>query len=694
MATLIKPRIGGPNASAAAILSLIVPGAGQAYAKSTGRGITILLTAALLAFLTNWGLDNNGGIGKVVVGGITASWLWLPLALFVLWNAIDAYQLAKGELPTTWLGVLLAGIVLYTLAWEVTDIRPDRLITRFQDLRGIANDLIHPDLFTTDPVSGNISPSENFGDIFGRVVDVPAPDWLVKLGIFSEAQRVPNFKAGSLVETIAIGLLATIFSTVLAIPVSFLAAHNIMARVPGGTIIYYLVRTFLNIVRAVDTIIWGIFVIVWIGLGDFAGILALTIHSVAALGKLYSEEIEHIDMGPVEAITATGANLLQTIRYAVIPQIIPPFLAYTLLRWDINMRSATVVGFVAGGGIGFFVIETIRKGAYTQYAAALWAVAVVIIIVEQISSVWRQRILVGDIASSQMLAHATGIVVPEASKGGEVQNAAAEMELTVAAPRPFYTSARSLFYTFVLIVVFLYFWNLTKIDLRTLFDPGPTFMSIVREFIGIDTTQKIVDTVVKQMIITVFQALLATTFGALAAIPFSFLAARNLTGRSRLSVWIFYLARGAFSLLRSIEALLYVAIFVFWVGIGPFAGTLALAITSFALVGKLYADAIENIDMGPMEAITATGATRLQAIVYAIIPQIVPPFISYSIYQWDINVRMATIIGFAGGGGIGLLLNTYFGQLYYARAGTVVVFIVVVVALMDFASAKIREQMV
>jgi phosphonate transport system permease protein len=137
-----------------------------------------------------------------------------------------------------------------------------------------------------------------------------------------------------------------------------------------------------------------------------------------------------------------------------------------------------------------------------------------------------------------------------------------------------------------------------------------------------------------------------------------------------------------------------VAIFVFWVGIGPFAGTLALAITTFALIGKLYADSIENIDLGPMEAITATGATRLQSIVYAILPQIVPPFISYSIYQWDINVRMATIIGFAGGGGIGLLLNTYFGQLQYHKAGTVVLMIVIVVALMDFASAKIRQQMV
>ena len=132
--------------------------------------------------------------------------------------------------------------------------------------------------------------------------------------------------------------MATIFSTILAIPISFLAAHNIMSRIPGGTAIYYVMRGILNVVRAIDTIVWGLIVIVWVGLGSFAGVIALTIHSVAALGKLFSEEIEHIDPGPVEAVTATGANLIQTIRYAVIPQIIPSFLAYSLLRWDINMR--------------------------------------------------------------------------------------------------------------------------------------------------------------------------------------------------------------------------------------------------------------------------------------------------------------------------------------------------------------------
>jgi phosphonate transport system permease protein len=200
--------------------------------------------------------------------------------------------------------------------------------------------------------------------------------------------------------------------------------------------------------------------------------------------------------------------------------------------------------------------------------------------------------------------------------------------------------------------------------------------------------------VITQMLATIFLALLATTFGAILAIPFSFLAANNLTGRSRLSRWLYYLTRSLFNVLRSIEALLYAAIFVAWVGLGSFAGTLALAVTTFALVGKLFSEAIENIEPGSIEATTATGANLLQVIIYAILPQIIPPFVSYLIYQWDINIRMATIIGFVGGGGIGLTLYTFVGSFQYHKAGTVVLLIVIVVALMDLSSAKLREKLI
>jgi len=670
------------------ILSLLIPGSAQFLLKRRWRGLLIFLFAPVLAFLVNWAFTKFK-IGLLDFGSAgTTSWLWIPVILFWLWNVWDARRLALNNRSNALPGLLLAAIILYVIAWNVTDVKLDRLISRFEDAKIVANDLVNPDILTTE-VNGEekvcawrclsdytgallagqkpetkIKVSENLLDIIGRVKKQPAPQWQITLGMAAPGSEVNTFEAGKLVETIALGLMATLFSTILAIPFSFLAAHNIMSRVPGGTYIYYITRTFLNIVRAVDTVVWGLIVIVWVGLGSFAGMIALTIHSIAALGKLFSEEIEHIDAGPVEAITATGANLLQTIRYAVIPQIVPPFLAYTLLRWDINMRSATVVGFVAGGGIGFFVVETIRQGAYQQYATALWAVVVVIILVDYLSAKWRERILKDKPAETITTAKTTA------------------------------KTAKKVIYTLLGVALFVYCWNVTQINLKSLFEPAPTFARLVGDFISIDLTPTVVQIVVQQMLVTIFQAMLATTFGAILALPFSFLAARNLTGRSRLSVWLYYLTRAMFNVLRSIEALLYVAIFVFWVGIGSFAGMLALAITTFALIGKLFSEAIENIDPGPIEAITTTGANPLQIIGYAILPQIVPPFVSYLIYQWDINIRMATIIGFAGGGGIGLTLSTFFGSLQYHKAGTVVACIVLVVALMDFASAKLREELV
>jgi phosphonate transport system permease protein len=260
--------------------------------------------------------------------------------------------------------------------------------------------------------------------------------------------------------------------------------------------------------------------------------------------------------------------------------------------------------------------------------------------------------------------------------------------------RPALRALRTAFYVALGLAALIYCWDLAEINLRSFLDPGKNFGRLIREFVSLDLSPKVVQVVFQQMLVTVFQAMLATTLGAILALPFSFLAAKNLTGRSRLLIWLYYISRGVLNILRSIEALLYVVIFVFWVGIGPFAGMLALAVTSFALIGKLFSEAIENIDPGPIEAIAATGGDRLQVISYAILPQIVPPFVSYLLYQWDINVRMATIIGFAGGGGIGLTLTTFFGSLQYQKAGTVVAFIVVVVALMDFASAKLREALI
>jgi phosphonate ABC transporter permease subunit PhnE len=157
---------------------------------------------------------------------------------------------------------------------------------------------------------------------------------------------------------------------------------------------------------------------------------------------------------------------------------------------------------------------------------------------------------------------------------------------------------------------------------------------------------------------------------------------------------VYYSTRTVLNILRSIEPLIMAIVFAIWVSIGPFAGVLALSLHSIAALAKLYSEQVESIDPGPIEAITATGATRLQTIVYGVVPQIVPPYIAFTLYRWDINVRMSTIIGFVGGGGIGQILKQWIDLLQYRQAGVATLAIAIVVAALDYASAKTREKLV
>jgi phosphonate transport system permease protein len=200
------------------------------------------------------------------------------------------------------------------------------------------------------------------------------------------------FVIKGMIESITMALMATTLGALLAIPLSFLAAHNLMSGNPVTLGIYFVIRSILNIVRSIEALIIAIVFVIIIGLGPFAGLLALTIHTVAALGKLFSEVIEGIDPGPIEAVRATGANWLQVVRYGVIPQIVPSFTAFTIYRWDINVRSSTIVGFVGGGGIGFYLVQWIQINEMRAVSAAFIAIAVVIVSLDYLSANVRERI--------------------------------------------------------------------------------------------------------------------------------------------------------------------------------------------------------------------------------------------------------------------------------------------------------------
>jgi len=190
---------------------------------------------------------------------------------------------------------------------------------------------------------------------------------------------------------------------------------------------------------------------------------------------------------------------------------------------------------------------------------------------------------------------------------------------------------------------------------------------------------------------TIYMAFIATVLSIPVAFVVSFFGARNLMRNSRIGLFVYAIVRFVINVTRSIEPIVWAIIFSVWVGIGPFAGMLALWLHSIAGLVKLYSEQIEGINHGPLEAMAATGARPMQIVWFGVVPQIVLPFLSFSIYRWDINVRMATIIGLVGGGGIGTLLMQYQGISKWHEVGLLVIFIAAIVWIMDYASARLRE---
>lgn len=191
------------------------------------------------------------------------------------------------------------------------------------------------------------------------------------------------------VETIQMAFLGTFFSVLLSIPIAIFGANNLTS----SKLLRGISRSLIAFTRTVPDLVFALIFVSAVGLGPVPGILALSIHSIGMLGKLYAEAIEEIDMGPVEAMEALGASKLQAIFYAIIPQVTPSFVAATLYRLDINVRSSIVLGLVGAGGIGFELMMAMRLFRYEELLSILIIIFAIVLSAEAISNSIRKNII-------------------------------------------------------------------------------------------------------------------------------------------------------------------------------------------------------------------------------------------------------------------------------------------------------------
>jgi phosphonate transport system permease protein len=252
-------------------------------------------------------------------------------------------------------------------------------------------------------------------------------------------------------------------------------------------------------------------------------------------------------------------------------------------------------------------------------------------------------------------------------------------------------SRKKFWFTFMTVssvLTFLYAVALIQIDLSVQLQQNALRM-LERLIIGPFTHEKALSRIPEfsmAMVETVAIAYAGVLVGSILAIPLGFLAAKNLVGPLAL------LGKGILNGIRAFPELLFAIIFVATVGMGPYAGVLAITINCMGMLGKLYSEVVESIDMTVLEALRASGANKIQVLWYGVLPQVIPEFSSYAIYRFEIDVRSASILGLVGAGGIGAPLLIASNSRSWEEVGMIIFIIVIVVTLVDYLSMYIRKR--
>ncbi len=212
----------------------------------------------------------------------------------------------------------------------------------------------------------------------------PNIDYLLGRGEFAGKNGIPYLT----MQTIAIAFVGTFISSILAIPFGFLAARNVMGKV-GSKVGEF----FLIIIRTFPEILVALILVRVSGIGAFTGTVTIAIHSIGMLGKLYAESIENMDSGPLEALDAVGGNKIQKVRFGILPQVFPEFISTALYRFDINVRTATVLGVVAAGGLGAPLIFSSSNWHWEDLSSIMIAIILMVIVVDLVSSTLRKKLI-------------------------------------------------------------------------------------------------------------------------------------------------------------------------------------------------------------------------------------------------------------------------------------------------------------
>ncbi|MBS1160570.1 MAG: Phosphonate uptake transporter [Proteobacteria bacterium] len=450
------------------------------------------------------------------------------------------------------------------------------------------------------------------------------------------------YLARATLETLAIASAGMALAGLLAVPLAYLAS----AAGREKPALNPLTRSLLTVLRGIPELVWALLFVRVFGLGPAAGVLALGLTYGGMLAKVYAEILESADAAPARALRLNGASRPLAILYGLLPQVAKELVSYTVYRWECAIRASVVMGFVGAGGLGQLMDQAMKMLNGGEAASILLTFMLLVFAADGLSG-WLRRALDRPPAK-------------RASPFGW-----RSLGLLVALPG--------------VVLASFYFLGIGFGELFSL-EAARSIGEFVAGFLSPDLSAEWLGKVAKGSLETLAISLVGTLFAAIGGLllalppwraPFSFLL----------------------NSLRSVPELVWATITALAVGLGPFAGALALALHTTGVLGRLYAEALANVPAAPGRALRLCGVPGSLAFLYGTLPGAAPQLIAYTLYRWEMNIRMAAILGFVGAGGLGQLLYFELSLFHHAQASTVIVAMLLLSIAVDQASAWLRQRM-
>lgn len=514
----------------------------------------------------------------------------------------------------------------------------------------------------------------NFSALFSAAARQSITDFFLGFWPPAHSAGFLAFMIRPLFETVAIAFLGISLALVLSVPLSILATSpKTLAPLPEAAgplrrLFHRAARLTLNLMRSIPELIWALIFVRIVGIGPAAGVLAIGIGYAGVLGKVFAEIFESLPRTAAMGLAGSGASALKVFVFGTMPAAMPLLGSYTLYRFDCAIRASAILGLVGAGGLGLQLELSLKMFAYNEVATQIIALFLLVALVDRASRLVRRRL--------------------QQSKGLFRQSA--RIRLLVLGGWIASCVAAAIFLE--LPIGALLSWE----SLRSVW-------SFAADMFPPDLSLAFLSGIGPEVLETISISILGTAIAAVVGMCLGYVssAAHDLPGerqrrRAARFEWVMihgtaWLARSIQNLFRTLPELLWALLFIFIVGLGPFAGALALGLHTAGVLGRLYSEALEEVPPDPAMALRAAGASRPAASVFAVFPQAFPQLVAYTLYRWEVNIRASTILGVVGAGGLGKALLISLSLFHRHQTLTLIAVIVAMVTAVDLFSDWLRR---